>query len=92
MRQIVLNGEEFTSKENFHNLIKKQLGFPEYYGNNLDALWDSLTTDMELPIEIYWTNFNKSREQLGKYALVALDIFERAAEESEGQLIFNCIA
>ena len=37
----------------FHNRISDALSFPEYYGNNLDALYDCLT-DMDRPtIEIH---------------------------------------
>ena len=40
-----------TSKSDFHKLIKDTLNFPEYYGNNLDALYDLLTEYSE-PLEI----------------------------------------
>lgn len=29
--------------ENFHAYLKKELDLPEYYGENLDALYDCLT-------------------------------------------------
>ena len=39
------------TKEEFHKLIKEELDFPEYYGNNLDAFYDLLTEIAE-PLEI----------------------------------------
>lgn len=41
MNEIVLYGEEM--KENPHGYIKEKLDFPDYYGENLDALFDCLT-------------------------------------------------
>lgn len=49
MKKINLNGNKM--KDNPHNYIKKELKFPDYYGNNLDALYDCLTdisTDTEI--------------------------------------------
>ena len=42
MRVVVLDGARFTDKVSAHEYIAEILGFPEYYGKNLDALDDSL--------------------------------------------------
>ena len=37
----------------FHGLIASALAFPDYYGRNLDALWDCLT-DLAEPTVLLW--------------------------------------
>lgn len=44
MRTIVLNAGRFTDKEHAHAYLKQRLKLPEYYGNNLDALYDVLSS------------------------------------------------
>ena len=43
MRAIVLDFHEFDSPRAVHEYLADRLGFPAYYGCNLDALHDVLT-------------------------------------------------
>ena len=43
MRIIVLDFKYFERKQEVHEYLSKKLGFPEYYGRNLDALYDMLS-------------------------------------------------
>lgn len=43
MRTIHLNTDHLMDKPSAHSYLSGQFGFPDYYGNNLDALWDMLT-------------------------------------------------
>ncbi len=43
MNKAVINGEQIRSMSDLHQTLKKELALPEYYGENLDALWDCLT-------------------------------------------------
>lgn len=42
-RQAHLEGCEISSMEQFHIALKEKLDFPDYYGGNLNALYDCLT-------------------------------------------------
>ena len=52
MKQIILDGNILADAAQVHDYLKKVLNFPEYYGKNLDALYDCLTdlNDTELII------------------------------------------
>ena len=43
-----------------HKILKEKLELPDYYGENLDALWDCLTGGIELPVCIKWSNYKAS--------------------------------
>ena len=44
MKEIILDCKEMSSKEKAHEYIMKKMNFPDYYGKNLDALYDILST------------------------------------------------
>ena len=39
MEKIILDGAKMTDKTAAHEHIAEMMGFPQWYGNNLDALW-----------------------------------------------------
>ena len=43
MNNITLKLNKFSDKNEIHNYLKKKMKFPDYYGGNLDALYDCLT-------------------------------------------------
>ena len=84
MKKVILKGSLITSKEILHNILKTQLKLPDYYGENLDALWDVLSEEMEDPLVIIWQDFNISKEYLGEYAKKVVQLFDDAQNEFEG--------
>lgn len=57
MKEIILDCDGITEKEALHALFAKALHFPDWYGNNLDALYD-LLTDLEEPTHVTLRNFS----------------------------------
>ncbi|MDO4493445.1 MAG: barstar family protein [Clostridia bacterium] len=43
MKSFVLDGRRMADREAMHTHLAETLGLPEYYGRNLDALWDCLS-------------------------------------------------
>ena len=44
MKKVILNLSVPESKRGVHEYIAEEMGFPDYYGYNLDALYDMLTS------------------------------------------------
>lgn len=62
-----LNGNEILSEKDFHKALKSCEKFPSHYGENLDALWDSLTGDVTPPFKILWKNSKISRAHIARF-------------------------
>lgn len=75
MRKIILDGSVMTGREALHDALCAQLALPEYYGRNLDAMYDCLTTMPETEIEL------RNWPQAG-YLARALDVMRDAAEDN----------
>lgn len=89
MQEVVIRGSEFESKKDFHDYMKKEMNFPDYYGSNLSALYDVLTDlcdDTRIVLELCETEDEEMLEFLEKVAEVITD----AAEENT-YLEFECI-
>ena len=43
MKNVILDCEKLLQRKQAHSYLKQMLDFPDYYGKNLDALFDCLT-------------------------------------------------
>lgn len=76
-----LDCRQMTDKQAAHAYLKKELSFPEYYGNNLDALFDVLTDRAE-PTELVLIHWRLLGSQMGSYGVSLLDTLREASEEN----------
>lgn len=86
MTTIIINGLEMTTKERAHEYLKDMLGFPEYYGNNLDALCD-LLNEKTIPVEIKLINSKAMIKLLGSYGNSILDVFKDVSVDNENIIL-----
>lgn len=75
MKQYILNGASMATREAAHDEIVRALPLPEYYGRNLDALWDELGC---LQGEILLAN----AASITGYGAEILTLLREAAEEN----------
>ena len=76
--RIVLDALYMDEKGTAHRYLKEKMQFPDYYGGNLDALYDCLTEAEEMEIEV------QNREQAQNYFLRIWSVLLDAAKENEG--------
>ena len=67
MLTCILKGSEIRDLLTLHRTLAQSLAFPQWYGNNLDALYDCLT-DLHEPAKITVEEPEMLRERLGGYA------------------------
>ena len=71
---IILDTSRLRERSAAHEYLKVQLSFPDYYGKNLDALYDCLT-DLD-KTEIEFVNLDAGAES---YFARVLSVFQEAA-------------
>ncbi len=82
MRICKLDGKTIKDRETLHGILADLLGFPEWYGRNLDALHDSLT-DIQEELLIRIQNEKDLTLHLGNYAAAFLHVLAESAEENK---------
>ena len=74
------------TREDLHRVFAQALQFPHWYGNNLDALHDCLTS---LSGTVRLENWEVAENNLGRYGLAAKKAIAAAAlENTELDLVF----
>lgn len=81
MKTIYIDFSEIGDEQDFYQQLKQKLSLPENFGDNLDALYDSLTGFVELPLHLEFVNM--SVNQLEDFETL-LETLEEADEEIEG--------
>lgn len=80
--QVWLDCAGWQSKEQLHKELKEALRFPDWYGNNLDALHD-LLTEMS-GIELVLDHTGALKENMGAYGQSLLRVVMDSARENKG--------
>lgn len=81
MTKMILNLTECKSVLKLHDIIKETFNFPNYYGKNLDALWDCLRGYCSPDTTIYIVGFNTLPQNLYEYTEKIFKIFEDVKQE-----------
>lgn len=76
-------GSKIYTERDFHNQISKIFYIEDFYGNNLDALWDLLSINIERPITLVWKDATFSKNQLKSTFFEIVKILEKVKKQDE---------
>jgi len=76
MKERIIDCTQIHTQEDLHRLFRETLCFPEWYGNNLDALYDCLT---EVTGKVRLLAWETAETRLGTYGAKAKRVIVRAA-------------
>ena len=79
--EIILDCKKIKSITKFYDEISKRFDTPDYFGRNLDALYDILCEMSE--IKIVLRNTGKLKKNLNEYADSIITVFKDAAVENK---------
>ncbi|MEU4483053.1 barstar family protein [Micromonospora sp. NPDC023966] len=80
--RVQLDGNQVKSEPDFHREMAARLDFGPYYGANLDALWDRLSTDVPRPVHLVWEAADVSRAAMGSQVFDRIErILRRTVEQ-----------
>ncbi|AYR26759.1 barstar family protein [Herbaspirillum rubrisubalbicans] len=71
-----ISGSDINNVNDFHNVFSKLLGIEQYYGKNYHALRDVLSSWIERPLHLEWTDSDASKIKLGADFEIIKQIFE----------------
>ena len=76
MEEKIIDCTKIHTKEDLHRIFQETLSFPEWYGSNLDALYDCLT---EISGKVRLLDWETAENRLGSYGKKAKKVIAAAA-------------
>ena len=81
MKEIYIDFANIGDYEDFYTELKSKLELPEHFGDNLDALADVISGELEMPLHIEFVNMSVDQLETFEDLLTTL---EDAEDEVEG--------
>ena len=82
MMEIILDGAMMTDRASLHDQLAEKFAFSDYYGRNLDALYDMLST-YQKRVDVTVIHEEELVQNLGKYGNAFLRTLQDASASNE---------
>ena len=79
--EIILDGALMTDRAALHDLLAEKFAFPDYYGRNLDALYDLLSAYPQ-QISVTLIHANLLEVHLGSYGKAVIQTLNDASRDN----------
>lgn len=79
--KVVIDLSGIESIEMLHQKLKVSLGFPDFYGMNWDAFWDSISGIIEMPETIEFIDWYEFEIKFFKESRIIKDLFDELEDE-----------
>ena len=81
MKTTYIDFTDIGDYEDFYVQLKEKLTLPEHFGDNLDALSDAITGELEMPLHIEFVNMTVDQLEIFEDLLTTLEDAEDEAED-----------
>ena len=81
MKTTYIDFTDLGDYDDFYAQLKEKLTLPEFFGDNLDALYDFLTGFAELPLHLEFVNMSVEQLEIFEDLLVTLEDAEDELED-----------
>lgn len=81
MSTIYIDFTEIGDYEDFYTQLKEKIKLPEHFGDNLDALSDVISGELEMPLHIEFVNLSVEQLELFEDLLITLEDVEDEVED-----------
>ena len=85
MKEVYIDFSTIGDYEDFYAQLKEKLELPDYFGDNLDALYDSITGFTPLPLHLEFVNMSVDQLETFEDLLTTLE----EAEDETGGFTFS---
>lgn len=79
--EIYIDFLEIGDYEDFYAQLKEKLTLPEHFGDNLDALFDVITGELEMPLHLEFMNMSVEQLEIFEDLLTTLEDAEDEVED-----------
>ncbi len=79
--EIYIDFLEIGDYEDFYAQLKEKLPLPEHFGDNLDALFDVITGELEMPLHLEFVNMSVEQLEIFEDLLTTLEDAEDEVED-----------
>ena len=79
--EVYIDFLEIGDYEDFYAQLKEKLTLPEHFGDNLDALFDVITSELEMPLHLEFVNMSVEQLEIFEDLLTTLEDAEDEVED-----------